>query len=98
MTENITSVSSMPKKAMRKGSSSRATPTEKAAIARLVKAARDRGEEITGPEGLLKKSITATVLEAALEEEMTEHLGHEERQPPSSAGGTSGTALVPRRC
>lgn len=36
----------------------------------LVKAA----EDLTGPDGLLK-AITATVLETALEEEMTEHLG-----------------------
>lgn len=86
MTESITSVSSMPKKALKKGSSSRATPTEKAAIAQLVKAARDRGEDITGPQGLLK-SITATVLEAALEEEMTDHLGHAKHQPPAAEDG-----------
>ncbi len=83
MTETITSVSSMPKDA-KKRSSSTATPSEKAAIAQLVKAARERGEDITGPEGLLK-SITATVLEAALEEEMTDHLGHVKHQAP--AGG-----------
>jgi putative transposase len=86
MTESITSVSSMPKKALKKGSSSRATPTEKAAIAQLVKAARDRGEDITGPQGLLK-SITATVLEAALEEEMTDHLGHAKHQPLAAENG-----------
>ncbi len=80
MTETITSVSSMPKDA-RKRSSSTATPSEKAAIAQMVRAARDRGEDITGPEGLLK-SITATVLEAALEEDMTDHLGHAKHQAP----------------
>jgi hypothetical protein len=56
---------------------------ERAAIAELAKAARERGDDITGPEGLLK-SITATVLEAALEEEMTDHLGA--RQPPGPRG------------
>lgn len=76
----------MPKKALKKGSSSRATPSEKAAIAQLVKAARDRGEDITGPQGLLK-SITATVLEAALEEEMTDHLGHAKHQPSAAENG-----------
>jgi transposase-like protein len=81
MTETITSVSSMPKDAKKKRSSSTATPSEKAAIAQLVKAARERGEDITGPEGLLK-SITATVLEAALEEEMTDHLGHVKHRGP----------------
>jgi len=43
---------------------------ERAAVRELVKAARARGEDLTGPDGLLK-AITAT----ALEEEMTEHLG-----------------------
>jgi transposase-like protein len=73
-------MSSMPKEA-KKRSSSTATSSEKAAIAQLVRAARDRGEEITGPEGLLK-SITATVLEVALEEEMTDHLGHAKHRAP----------------
>jgi putative transposase len=82
MTETITGVSSMPKKAkVERSSSSRASAAEKAAIAQLVKAARDRGEDITGPQGLLK-SITATVLEAALEEEITDHLGHANHQAP----------------
>lgn len=57
---------------------------ERAAVRQLVKAARDRGEAITGPDGLLKL-ITKTVLESALEEEMTEHLGHDKHQP--SGGG-----------
>jgi transposase-like protein len=95
MTEKITGVSSMPKKAMKKGPSVRATPTEKAASAQLVKAARDRGEDITGPEGLLK-SITATVLEAALEEEVTEHLGHEKHQPPSGESGNIRNGARPK--
>ena len=59
---------------------------ERAAIAELVRAARDRGEDITGPDGLLK-SITATVLEAALEEEMTDHLGHPKHQAPDGGAG-----------
>lgn len=47
MTETITGVSSMPKKAKKeRSSSSRASAAEKAAIAQLVKAARDRGEDI----------------------------------------------------
>jgi len=52
----------------------------------LVKAARDRGEDITGPQGLLK-SISATVLEAALEEEITDHLGHAKHQAPGGWRG-----------
>ena len=60
---------------------------ERAAVRELVKAARARGEDLTGPEGLLK-TITATVLEATLEEEMTEHLGYDKHHPP--AGGDEG--------
>ena len=70
----------MPKEA-RKVRSSTATASERAAIGQLVRAARERGEDITGPDGLLK-SITATVLEAALEEEMTDHLGHAKHKAP----------------
>jgi putative transposase len=94
MTEKITSVSSMPKKVKKTTSRSEA---EQAAVAELVKAARARGEDLTGPDGLLK-SITATVLEAALEEEMTEHLGHEKHQAPEGGAATSATAPGARRC
>lgn len=38
--------------------------------------ARERGLELTGPDALLKM-FTKNVLETALNEEMTEHLGHE---------------------
>ena len=70
---------------------------ERAAIAELVRAARERGDDITGPDGLLK-SITATVLEAALEEEMTDHLGHAKHQAPMVVRATSATAPGARRC
>jgi putative transposase len=83
MTEKITSVSSMPKKVKKTTSRSEA---EQAAVRELVKAARARGEDLTGPDGLLK-SITATVLETALEEELTEHLGHEKHQVPTAENG-----------
>jgi transposase-like protein len=86
MTETITGVSSMPRDAKKRTSSSTASARERAAIADLVKAARERGEDITGPDGLLK-SITATVLEAALEEEMTDHLGHAKHQAPEGGAG-----------
>ena len=86
MTETIRGVSSMPKDAKKRTSSSTASARERAAIAELVKAARERGEDITGPDGLLK-SITATVLEAALEEEMTDHLGHPKHQAPDGGAG-----------
>ncbi|GAA1791551.1 hypothetical protein GCM10009811_15420 [Nostocoides veronense] len=50
MTEaTLKGMSSMPKEA-KKRTSARATPGERAAVAELVKAARARGEELTGPE------------------------------------------------
>src|SRR4051795_3835322 len=54
---------------------------ERAAVRELVRAARARGEDLTGPDGLLKV-ITKTVLESALEEELAEHLGFDKHQGP----------------
>ena len=108
MTETLSGVSSMPKEAKKKRSSSMATVEERAAIAQLVRAARARGEDLTGPEGLLK-SITATVLETALEEwgylplagAMTEHVGHAKHRAPEGGAPTWLILLVrefrPRR-
>src|SRR5690348_10714614 len=50
-----------------------------AAAAAMVAEAKARGLELTGPNGLLKL-FTKNVLETALNEEMTEHLGHEKNQ------------------
>lgn len=50
---------------------------ERAAAAAMVAQAREQGLDLTGPEGLLKV-FTKHVLETALEEEMTDHLGHEQ--------------------
>ena len=52
---------------------------EQAAAAAMVAEAKARGLELTGPNGLLKL-FTKNVLETALNEEMTEHLGHEKNQ------------------
>jgi putative transposase len=52
---------------------------EQAAAAAMVAEAKQRGLELTGPNGLLKL-FTKSVLETALNEEMTEHLGHEKNQ------------------
>src|SRR4051812_40107385 len=48
---------------------------EEAAAQELVRLAREQGLSLTGPAGLLKQ-FTKSVLETALNEEMTEHLGH----------------------
>ena len=42
--------------------------------------AREQGLPLTGPGGLLKQ-LTKTVLETALNEEMTAHLGYEKHDP-----------------
>lgn len=54
---------------------------EAAAAAELVRMAREQGLSLTGPDGLLKQ-FTRAVLETALNEEMTEHLGYEPGQVP----------------
>ena len=52
---------------------------EQAAAAAMLADAKARGLALTGPDGLLKV-FTKNVLETALNEEMTEHLGHEKNQ------------------
>ena len=49
---------------------------EQQAAVELVRLAQEQGLSLTGPDGLLKQ-LTKTVLETALNEEMTEHLGYE---------------------
>src|SRR6478672_7095925 len=52
----------------------------------LVARAREQGVSLTGPDGLLKQ-LTKTVLETALNEEMTEHLGYEKHDPDGAGTG-----------
>ena len=59
--------------------SGRQLSPEQAAAAAMVAEARQRGLELTGPGGLLKL-FTKNVLEMALGEEMTEHIGHEKNR------------------
>jgi putative transposase len=61
---------------------------EQAAAAAMVAEARQRGLELTGPNGLLKL-FTKNVLETALGEEMTEHLGHEKNQAEAGRESTN---------
>jgi hypothetical protein len=82
MTETLKGMSLMPKEATK---TAKPGAAERAAVRELVKGARARGEDLTGPDGLLK-SITKQVLESALEEEMTEHLGHEKHATPAAGG------------
>jgi putative transposase len=58
---------------------------EQLAAAELVRMAKEQGLSLTGPDGLLKQ-LTKTVLETALNEEMTEHLGYEKHGQPVEGG------------
>jgi putative transposase len=53
---------------------------EQVAAAELVRMAKERGLSLMGPDGLLKQ-LTKSVIETALGEEMTEHLGYEKNDP-----------------
>ena len=59
---------------------------EAQAAAELVRLAQEQGLSLTGPDGLLKQ-LTKTVLETALNEEMTEHLGYEKHDPAGAGLG-----------
>lgn len=56
---------------------------EQQAAVELVRLAKEQGLSLTGPDGLLKQ-LTKTVLETALNEEMTEHLGYDKHDPPGA--------------
>jgi putative transposase len=61
---------------------------EQQAAVELVRLAKEKGLSLTGPDGLLKQ-LTKTVIETALNEEMTEHLGYEKHD----AGGAAGAGM-----
>jgi putative transposase len=79
--------------------SGRQLSPEQAAAAAMIAEARRRGLELTGPNGLLKL-FTKNVLETALGEEMTEHVGHEknragvERESTNVRNGTRSKTVV----
>src|SRR5690625_1988490 len=52
----------------------------------LVSSARERGVALTGPDGLLQ-ALTKTVMETALDEEMSDHLGYDKHDPEGSELG-----------
>ena len=85
MTEIVADMGSLEKTIKKSASPVEA---ERAAIRQLVVAARARGEDLTGPDGLLK-TLTKTVLETALEEELTEHLGYDRHAVEGRNGANS---------
>ncbi|MEU1812355.1 IS256 family transposase [Micromonospora aurantiaca (nom. illeg.)] len=69
------------------GRKKRPEPSAEAkAAAEVVRAAKEQGLSLTGPDGLLKQ-LTKTVLETALNEEMTEHLGYEKHEQAGAGSG-----------
>ena len=61
---------------------------EEVAARELVRLAKEQGLSLTGPDGLLKQ-FTKSVLETALNEEMTEHLGHAKNRPAEGRESTN---------
>ena len=61
---------------------------EEIAARELVPLAKEQGLSLTGSDGLLKQ-FTKSVLETALNEEMTEHLGHEKNRVPEGRESTN---------
>jgi putative transposase len=61
---------------------------QRAALREMVKSATARGAAVTGPNGLLA-DLTKVVIEVALDEEMTEHLGYVKHDRDGRNGGNS---------
>ena len=59
---------------------------EQQAAAELVRQAKERSLSLTGPDGLFKQ-MTKSVIETALSEAMTEHLGYEKNDPAGAGSG-----------
>jgi putative transposase len=68
---------------------------EQVAAKELVRRAREQGLSLTGPDGLLKQ-LTKTVLETALDQELTEHLGHEKNGTPDPETGNVRNGCRPK--
>ena len=64
------------------------TAAEQETVRELVRQARASGTALTGPGGLLKQ-LTKMVVEAALDEEMSEHLGYDKVRPEGRNRGNS---------
>jgi putative transposase len=69
--------------------------TEQKVAEELVRRAREQGLSLTCPDGLLKH-LTKTVLETALNQELTEHLGHDKHGPVVSEGGNVRNGTRPK--
>jgi putative transposase len=61
----------------------------------LVRRAREQGLSLTGPDGLLTQ-LTKTMLETALNQEMTQHLGHDKHGPAGNESGNVRNGTRPK--
>jgi len=68
---------------------------EEQLAADLVARAREQGVSLTGPDGLLKE-LTKTVIETALNQELTEHLGHDKHEPAGNEAGNVRNGIRPK--
>src|ERR1700743_2949508 len=68
---------------------------EQQAAEELVRRAREQGLSLTGPDGLLKQ-LTKTVIETALDQELTEHLGNEKNGPVINETGNVRNGTRPK--
>jgi putative transposase len=62
----------------------------------LLARAQTEGVELLGPDGLLSQ-VTKAVLERALAEEMTEHLGYDKHDPAGRGSGNSRNGVTGKR-
>ncbi|MFF3248805.1 transposase [Streptomyces sp. NPDC002870] len=65
-----------------------ASAVEQKLLDQLVEQARNQGLQLTG-EGRLLQQLTKTVLESALEDEITDRLGYDKHDPAGKDGGNS---------
>jgi hypothetical protein len=65
------------------------TPEELATGRELVRAARARGVSFADTADGVLKALTKTVVETALEEELSDHLGYDKHDPAGRNGGDS---------
>jgi putative transposase len=87
MTETLDVVSAATPPRKRRPARS-AKDVERDAVRALVQAAWERGEDLTGPDGLLRQ-LTKSVLETALDEEMSERLGYDKHDLVGNNTGNS---------
>ena len=72
-------------------------PKEKQIAPELMQQAKPEGVNSVGPGGFLS-GLTKTVLETALEAELTEDLGYEPHEAVAATAGTRVRGPGPRRC